>query len=154
MFESIAGLPTHPLIVHLAVVAVPVAAILTLIYAFRPTLRAKFGIVTVAINFVAAVATVLARSTGEAMLPLVNLSEENPGPVSTHAAYANYMLIAVGLMFIASAVLLWRDRRQAETPGSIGTIAIIVMAIAAIASLVFVFLTGHEGAVLVWEKTQ
>ncbi|WP_156963324.1 MULTISPECIES: hypothetical protein [Corynebacterium] len=52
MLETIAGIPAHALLVHAAV-------------AFLPTTAS----------------TVCARSSGEAMLPLLGLSEENPGEV-------------------------------------------------------------------------
>ncbi|MEZ5096403.1 MAG: DUF2231 domain-containing protein [Nocardioides sp.] len=36
MFDTIGGLPIHPLVVHAAVVLGPLAALLLLGYAFRP----------------------------------------------------------------------------------------------------------------------
>lgn len=63
----IASLPFHPLIVHLAVVAVPVAVLLSLALSIRPTFYPKIGKLTVGVVTVASAAIVLAKVTGESL---------------------------------------------------------------------------------------
>jgi len=43
---QIAGLPLHPLLVHLVVVLLPLAALATLLHAIWPAARRRLGVVT------------------------------------------------------------------------------------------------------------
>lgn len=71
VFASIAGLPAHPLLVHLSVVAAPVGAVLLLLWATVPRWRARLGTVTVGVSAVAFAASLLAKSTGGCCPPWV-----------------------------------------------------------------------------------
>ncbi|ARB88404.1 hypothetical protein [Corynebacterium diphtheriae] len=126
----IASLPFHPLIVHLAVVAVPVAALLSLALSIRPTLYPKIGKLTVGVVTVASAAIVLAKVTGESLMATLGLSEAQPGPVSTHTELADASVIACGILFLTAVGSL----RFANTL----TLRIIM--------------AGHEGAALVWQR--
>lgn len=161
MLNTVSGLPLHPLLVHLAVVAVPVAAVLALIFAASRRLRARVATVTISLSIVAVLSTVLARSAGEAMLPGLGYNEANPGPVADHAELANYLLVAVLVMFIGTAIgyisenarLMSMMKNQSLKSLAIKArpIGLILAIIGAVASLVFVIMTGHEGAVLTWK---
>lgn len=156
MFAEFAGLPTHPLIVHSAVVLIPVAAILLLVVSFNTALRQKLGAFPPVLSLVALIATILTRSTGEAMLELFGLSEENPGPITDHATYANYLAIAMIVMVVGHALWWATDSKsfaaRLESQSSwLKPVAIALSVIGAVAALVFVVLTGHEGAALTWQ---
>lgn len=90
----IAGVPGHPLFIHAAVVFAPVAAFATIWWAVRPErkkLRKKLLQAAAVINFLSAVFSWLARSSGEALLKMQGLSEADPGALAKHAEYANYL---------------------------------------------------------------
>ncbi|WJY63874.1 hypothetical protein CATRI_09010 [Corynebacterium atrinae] len=146
---SVAGIPAHPLIVHLTVVAVPVAALLLLVWAVAPRLRGRLATLTVVVAAVGAAATLGAKFTGEALLEAQGFSEHNPGPVADHAGWADFLTVAVFVMLAVAAGYWFFSRRPAT--GSVIMVAIRVLAAAvAVAALVTVIGTGHEGAALVW----
>ena len=154
VLTSIAGLPAHPLLVHLSVVAAPVGAILLLLWATVPRWRARFGAVTAGVSAVAFAASLLAKSTGEALLPAMGLSEHAPGQVGPHAQYADLLVVAVGLC-LGISVLLYAAQRWLTTDRFTRreTLLLALRALAVLAavfSLVMVALTGHAGAQLVW----
>lgn len=156
MFTEFAGLPTHPLIVHSAVVLVPVAAILLLVVSLNSSLRAKLGGFPAALSVIALIATILTRSTGEAMLELIGLSEENPGPVTDHATFANYLAIAMIVMAVGHVAWWAVDSvkfgpRLENQSSWLKPIAIALAILGAVGALIFVVLTGHEGAALTWQ---
>lgn len=154
VLETIAGLPAHPLLVHLSVVADPLGAILLLLWASVPRWRQRLATVTVAVVAVAFAASVLAKSTGEALLPAMGLSEHAAGQVTTHAQYADLLVVAVGLA-LGAAVCLYAAQRwlTVERFARRDTLLLLLRILAvltAVATLVMVALTGHAGAQLVW----
>lgn len=92
MLNTISGLPMHPLLVHLAVVAVPVAAVLAIIFAASRRLRAQVATVSFSLSIVAVVSTVLALAlTG---FVSAKLSE-------THSGRAAIRLVIGGALGLA-----------------------------------------------------
>jgi predicted heme/steroid binding protein len=140
---DIGGLPIHPLVVHAAVVTIPLAAVALLLgvilYRRSPRL---FG-VAVIITWVAAGAAILASQSGEALAGEIGIT-------STHQQWGELM----GQLTIATAVvatLTWFIRRRGwQLLSLIGTLATFV---AAPALLVVVFLAGHSGAQATWGAT-
>lgn len=164
MFETIAGLPAHPLFVHVAVVAVPIAAIVAMSAAFRYRgLNTQLNGWAAIISVLALGGVFIARSSGEAFLPSLGLSEENPGIVQTHANYATYSLIVTAILTVLS-ILMWFLARRGTTPSEHAAVHSdtaapagvmiglrFLLFVAAVAALVLVIMTGHEGATLVWK---
>ena len=64
MFDTLGGLPAHPLFVHLPVALVPLAAIGAVCMAVRPQWRQRFGVPVAIIAGVGFIGTLLAASTG------------------------------------------------------------------------------------------
>lgn len=152
MFESIAGIPAHPLFVHAAVAFLPAAAILAIITAVsRNNGIRKLRTATAVTAIIAAISTVVARSSGEAMLPLLGLSEEHPGEVSQHAQYSTFTLVAALALAGLTVILWWVTRSKDLAYGGVLTLLRVGLIIAAIAAIVTVVLTGHAGAELVWK---
>ncbi|HEC09025.1 MAG TPA: hypothetical protein ENI86_05575 [Acidimicrobiales bacterium] len=64
--NNIWGLPSHPLLVHLAVVLLPMAVIGAAVLVFIPRLRSQsWGLVILGLTFVAVVSVGLAQGSGE-----------------------------------------------------------------------------------------
>lgn len=143
----IAGIPAHPLFVHLAVVAVPVGALLTLALIFKPKnepLRwVNLGVVAVAV-----VALILSRWTGEGLLVAQGLSEANPGKLGPHMFYANLMTGAV----LAQAAVIAVEKFLRLKEHTLAKPALWVAGLVAIAVIVTTVLTGHAGAAAVWSN--
>ncbi|MDY5786288.1 DUF2231 domain-containing protein [Corynebacterium sp.] len=149
MFMSIAGIPAHPLVIHLAAVAAPLAAALAIAWALQPGRFTRSWRITALITSVVTAASMLAaRSTGESLLAPMGLSESNLGEVAQHAAYANAATAAVVVLLGAVALFFIHStgRFSIPAPGAIRGL----MVVAAIATIISVVLVGHAGAQLAW----
>lgn len=101
------------------------------------------------INFLSAVFIWLARSSGEALLKMQGLSEEDPGALAKHTEYANYLTASVIVLFGAVVGFFLVDR-FASLPTWLANVLRVIAVLAAVAVVVAVVMTGHEGAVQVW----
>lgn len=139
------GLPLHPLIVHLAVVLLPLSALGAIAIAVRPAWSKRFGVLVVAGAAAGAVAAVISKNSGEDLAQQVGVTSE-------HLDYGNLMpLIAGG--FLALVTVFWLFDRG--VPGNRGRplwlkMLAAVVALAAIVVIGWTALTGHSGAEAVW----
>ena len=134
---SIAGLPLHPLVVHAAVVFTPLAALAALAYVFLGRYRDLLRwptLVLAGVNFFDS--DHFANFSGEAL-----------DKIETHENYANtlrWIASAFGIVTVA-ATYFYHDRT-----GTVRTVLGALIAISAVATLVWVALTGDAGARAVW----
>ncbi len=151
MPSTVFGLPTHALVVHAAVVLIPLAALAVVLHALWPAARARLGIVTPLLAGVALVLTPVAIESGEDLQRLVGRS----ALVRQHAELADGLLPWVTGLFVV-AVALWllgRARRRATGAASARWVplAVAVVAVAVAAGVTQqVIRTGHAGAKAVW----
>ncbi len=151
--ESFAGLPLHPLIVHLVVVAVPVAALVGIAVALWPAARTALGWFPAALALLALVAVPVASTSGESLYR--SLGE--PEFVARHADLGDSLILAVGPLFGALALLWLLDRPRVTARFDDDPrlrwlrrgVALAVIA-AAVASVILTIATGHSGARAVW----
>lgn len=146
VFDSIAGLPVHPLVVHFAVVLLPLSALALVLLVAVPKWADRYGWVTLAGLVAGTGAAFVAKQSGEALAERVG----NPG---IHESWGDQLpLLAVGLLILASAwFLLHRRNSKAGHPRSTATTVVGVLA--AILALVVTAVTvvvGHTGAQAAW----
>ena len=144
---SFLGLPLHPLVVHLVVVALPVGALATVASVVSPAVRSRFGLLSLATLTVGALAAIAAKFSGEALAETVTRPE-------SHERFGNITLMA-GLVTAALAWLWWwlERRREQAPPGTSGFAAMAVGGLVATAALAVTGLaaaTGHSGAQAPW----
>lgn len=146
---DIIGLPLHPLIVHAAVVLVPIAALAALLMVAMPRLRATYGALTVAVAVAAAISAVAARFTGEWFLDGLGL--RGSARVLTHTTWGVWTPWPALLLAIVMPVFLWAaaHRDHPRAPAAFAVSAALTV-IAAVASLGLIAVTGHSGAAAVW----
>ena len=145
-FDLVAGLPMHPLVVHVAVVILPLSALALIALVLVPRLRRPLGWLTLAGLAVGAVAAFVAKESGEALAERVGLPTE-------HADYGNVLpLLAVVLLLVAAAWFLLQRRDAAREGGqSVGTtITGIVAIVLALATTGLTVVVGHTGATAAW----
>lgn len=144
LWDEVTGLPGHPLVVHAAVVLVPVVAVLVGIAAVRPSLRPNLRRIVPPLLGLAAVVTVLAKRTGDSLSAAVGLP-------ATHAEWGNNLVpLAIGLAVVGTLVLhLGRDR--APLLRRIDGVLSGVVALAAVAAVAMTAVVGHSGAEAVWD---
>ncbi|HHU37769.1 MAG TPA: cytochrome b5 domain-containing protein [Propionibacterium sp.] len=143
------GLPLHPLVVHLVVVALPVGALATVAAVVSPAVRERFGVLAIGTLTLGALGAIAAKFSGEALAETVLRPE-------SHERFGNATLI-VGLATAALAWLWWwlERRREQAPPGTSGFGAMAtggLLATAALAVTVLAVLTGHSGAQATWSS--
>jgi uncharacterized membrane protein len=143
---DIFGLPLHPLVVHAAVVLIPLASLGALIVVVSARARERFGWLTVAFAAAAAGAAIAARLSGEALA--ASLGGGITSLIATHRQWGELApWPAVALAITLPAGLLIRSRSK---PAWVAAAALSVLA--AVAALVLVALTGEAGARAVWGR--
>src|SRR3954469_25224130 len=65
--DKIAGLPLHPLVVHLVVILVPLAAVGVVLTCWRPGWRESYLLPLTALAIVGAIAALVTTNSGEAL---------------------------------------------------------------------------------------
>lgn len=156
--DTINGLPAHPLFVHLAVVAIPTAALLGILSVLWPAARERLGIITPIVAVVAMVITPLTTSAGEA---LEKTSGTNPS-LAEHVELGDQMIGWVAALFVA-VVLFWAlhfapiiDRVGDRLTPTVRRIASLVLGLAVvvvgIGAIVMTILVGDYGAQSVWQR--
>jgi hypothetical protein len=119
--DLIFGLPVHPLVVHGAVILVPLVALSALAMSYWPSFSRKYG---------------------APVLILAVVAHENFGEIAPFT-----FLPLLVLLFIR-----WRMDKSGATVGSpkVRRLVSVLLALAAILALVYIYLTGHSGAESVW----
>jgi hypothetical protein len=146
------GIPLHPLVVHAAVVLVPLVALGTLIVAFWPTALRRFGWVLTVLSAGGLIGAILARESGEELFE--SMGEEASSTLDRHMTLGNWVFVPTLVMTVALlAMMLLTWRRQADArPGWLYWASAVVATLAAVASLVLVIMVGHSGATAVWTE--
>ena len=142
MFDTILGLPAHPLIVHAPVVLLPLTGLGILALVFRPAWRQRFATALLGLLALGSLASGAAVLSGKALASHVGLpsSHQSLGTATMIAAFA---LLAIG------GPWLWLVRR--DTPvQALGKPLGIGAAALAVTVLVLTMLTGHSGATAAW----
>ena len=148
-FDQIDGIPLHPLVVHAAVVFIPLASLGVVAMAIWPRFSRQYGWIVAAVSVAAAGASWAARLTGE------KLASQIGSPGFNHDQLGRIMpFFATALAIVV--VALWLIDRSAPGPGSaprgggLRTAVAVVAVIVALASLVWVIRVGHSGSKSVW----
>lgn len=151
--RTIFGLPAHPLLVHLAVVLVPVTAIAVVVAVIRPVWRRRYHLPLFVMSVVGLLSIFVARNTGEQMYIWMN---RDP-PVAHHRNLANGALVFMLLFTAATGAMAFVERRAiASSGGSHRTATTVTSALAVVTAIlvtIWVVRTGHEGARLTWKIT-
>ena len=140
MFDTITGLPLHPLVIHGVVVGVPLLAVLTVLVAVRKDLRERFAWWVAGANFLLFLLTLVAKQSGEA------LQQAKGGQLAIeHGQLGSILPWFVLVLTAASAAVAGTSRNRA-----LGPIAVVVSIIAAVAAVYWTVRTGDAGARSVW----
>lgn len=151
LFDTIAGLPVHPLVVHAAVVLMPLSVIgLLLVVLFRG-LRHRYASLVTLGTVVGAIALFVAEQSGESLLKRTSVSHEH----TEMGELAAKVGLGVAALTVLWYVLQRMSRRRAavdgvEHQGVATTIVGALAALAGIGSVVAIVLAGHSGAQSAW----
>lgn len=148
LFDTIGGLPLHPLVVHAVVMLLPISAVALIIIFFVPRWRKQYGWLTLIAMAAGAGAAVVAKESGEALAARVGLPEQ-------HQQLANILVPVALVTFVVSAVWFWLQRRAdaAQTRSIAARVAGVVAMVLSVAVIVLTVLVGHSGATAAWAGT-
>lgn len=152
--ESLFGLPAHPLVVHAAVVLLPIAAVGTLVVAAAPRARRHYAPLVLAASLVATVAVGLAQSSGEALEDHVR----ETALVEAHTSQGESVLPWAAGVTVVAAVVTAAPHLSRRFPGLRPPVATAVLVVAALVAGIGAVWTvvdvGHSGAKATWSDVQ
>lgn len=158
--KTIFGLPAHILIVHAAVVLVPLAAIAVILISCVPRWRSSHALLGALFSASAVTAVSLASQTGESLEESVKRTDL----VRRHIQQSESVLpFTIGLVVIAGVWLLigiaeWKQfdiYRMIKMSRPVITKLLVVGAIFfGVTSTYFVIQVGHSGARATWNTVQ
>lgn len=153
MFDTVLGLPLHPLVDHAVVVLLPLAVLGALAVAAVPRWNQRYGGFVLAAAVVGTGSAFVAKESGEALASRVGLPVE-------HYDVAHW-LPYVALVFLVILALLWWIDRPAPGSGDwrpgrrprrtgAGKALAVITAVAALVVLGWTYRAGETGARAVW----
>jgi uncharacterized membrane protein len=155
VFDQIGGLPVHVLVLHAAVVLIPLLALGAIVYAVVPRWRSRIGWAVLLLAIVAPVCAFVTRESGLKFYNRVvgrGVSAKGRELLDQHMHFGTrtmWFAIALGVVTLVMVVAtLRRPRTSLPRVADIG-LGVIMVALAAI-SWYYVFRSGDSGAHVVW----
>lgn len=149
MPETVGGIPLHPLVVHVVVVLLPLAALGVVAIALVPKWRTRYGILVVAAAAVTLGLVPIATSTGEQLQQTVPATSQ----LADHVELGGGVIFWAVPLLVLSMVLWWFGRRAqagSPVPRWLNILVTVAAVIVSLGSLVVIVLVGHSGARAVW----
>ncbi|WP_061295346.1 DUF2231 domain-containing protein [Herbidospora cretacea] len=147
MFDSVFGLPFHPLVVHAAVVFTPLLAAVAVAYAVLPRFRPRLDWALVLLALASPVSVFVAKESGEA-LKESRYAGQTPPPIAEHESFANPLLLTSLALAIVGLALVWAVNRS-QNKVLAGVLSVLAV-VGAVAVTFYVVRAGHTGATAVW----
>lgn len=167
--DKLAGLPLHVLIVHFAVVLVPLAAIGLIATGWKAEWRKKYALAVALLAIAGAAAAFVAAQSGESLQHTITQSAAASGQPVVRAGGESELLgdhpeqgdnaEISAIIFAAGASAFfglqqWGDRIQVLGPQLTRwrpAAAYAAASTLAVIALVMMIVAGHSGATLVWK---
>jgi len=151
LLDTVAGLPVHPLVVHVVVVLLPLSALGLIAIIAVPRWRSAFGWLTMGGLTAGSLAALAAASSGEALA-------ERVGEPERHAELGETLEIVALALLAAAWIWFLLERRSSRgggprrvVGGGLQIVATLVAVALAIGTLGLTVAVGHSGAQAVWE---
>jgi uncharacterized membrane protein len=154
--DKIIGLPAHPLVVHAAVVLVPLAVIAFAVLCWKTEWRKSYLLPVTLLSIAGGVAALLAKQSGEPLQHSIRTAARaagQTGALGDHPEQGDTAFVWAFLFMCAVvaywAVLRWGSRWSVPSwAPKAGYYAVLVPGAIA---LVTMMIAGHSGAALVWK---
>jgi len=145
VFDLIASLPLHPLIVHVVVIVLPLAALAIVALIFVPKIRSHYLIPTLVALLVGAGAAFVAKQSGEQL-------QNRVGSPGEHAELGENVVPVALALFVASVVWGFAPRIFRTWPKFLTRLLELGIIVLAGAAIVLTVLAGHSGASASWKN--
>lgn len=170
-FDTVSGLPVHILVVHAAVVLIPLMTLVTIAFTVRPRWRPALGWAVLG-NLVALGAAYVAKESGYRLQ--ARLSGAGGEPVAADHAELGELLPYFAFAALVAAVAAWAlvgrtpsgpkaseenaaggggAPRAARPAGPAVVLAVVLVVVAGGAAAVWTVRVGDSGARSAWEET-
>ena len=156
MFDTIAGLPIHPLVVHAAVVLGPLAALLLVVYVVKSDWRHGLRWPTALTGIGAGLSAAVAASSGESLQYRVDqvATSAQRSLVEEHAeagdmAAASLYVLAIAIVLVVFFLL--KPRPTKPIGRGLAALGIVVTIVAVGFSTFAIVNAGHTGASASWD---
>jgi hypothetical protein len=153
--DKLFNLAAHPLLVHAPIVLIPLLFLISIAVVARPKWHVHMRWLAAAL-FVAAVATLLAKGSGEALEHRIGTKIADQEGLHRHADLAEMTAILVLLQFLSAAgvaIVSWLVSR-AKAAGILGIIrklGFVSLILFGALATIWMVRTGHEGARITWQ---
>ena len=154
--DEISGLPLHALVVHVAVILVPLAAVGLVATGWRPEWRKTYLLPIGLIAITGALAAILASSSGEALQDSVREAARASGTRVSFGEHPEQGDFARNMAMLFAAAVAgfwvvenWGARLRVPAWGS--NASYLVSSAIAVLAVISVIIAGHSGATLVWK---
>jgi glycine/D-amino acid oxidase-like deaminating enzyme len=168
--DTLFGLPAHPLLVHIPIVLLPLAAIGVVVMLIRPAWHRRYRWVVLGMGIAGALGATLAAQAGEELENRIVAVEGREAAASWehHANLGetarNFALLFMFVLIVFVFVPWWLERRASRSASLIEsaaaanrnmrvlTIAVSALVVlAAVGTVVTIVQAGHTGSESVWE---
>lgn len=139
--EQVNGIPLHPLVVHAAVVLIPLAGILALLMVIAPRFSTRFGPLVAVLAWGGAGAAAVAKHSGAILRADVDVPRLHVESGELMPYFALTQAVLVTLLWLA-------DRRRGR--GVLGVLVALLTVVAVLAAGYWTYRTGDAGAGSVW----
>jgi len=162
MFDKIGDLPLHPLVLHAAVIGIPLAVLLAFLFAFPKTRNwARWPLAIVVVG--ATAVTFVARQSGLALEAALGIKGGNPvgALIAKHYQLGNqllYIMIVFSVVALVNVFVVSRGTQGTTADGASQSAILrvglpILLLVVAVVALVWVVRVGDLGARAVWNPT-
>ncbi len=158
MLDQIQGLPTHPLVVHLPVVLIPLTLLLAILAVSWPRARRVLSLIVL----IGAAASMLGAQIAVMSGGWLEENVRETAVVEQHAELGDQTRALAILMFLAAVGFVareWSDRlpggerlRRLTAHRGVAVAMSVVLLATAVLTTVWVVRTGHMGAKAAWSE--
>lgn len=164
--DKISGLPAHPLLVHVPIVLLPLAAIGAILMMVKPQWYERFRWPVLILGAIGTLGAILGASSGEELEDMIRAREgaEGVAGIESHAEageFARNIAILFLVLLAAYVVIPWVRSRRAgarsthapnDGPSWLRPLLMALVAICAVVVVIAVIRAGHSGADQVWSE--
>jgi hypothetical protein len=164
MFDTIAGLPVHILVIHVVVVLGPIAALMAIAYAVRPAWRARLRMPLSVLAVLTGLAGLVAGESGETLERRVKAADGSDAAamavLHAHTEAGDLAKVVCLAFMVVTLALVWTLLKPpAHTPnsgeragarGPLAAVAVGALVLMSLGTLYSVTVTGHTGAKAAW----
>jgi uncharacterized membrane protein YqjE len=154
VFDQINGLPVHVLVLHAAVVFVPLLALGAIVYAVVPRWRLRINWAVAILAVITPITCFVTKESGQKLYNRLvggGMKGKPLDDLNKHMSFGTHTfwwVLALGIVTLVMLILTWGPRRLPMIAGAAGSVVMVVLAVIA---GYYVYRTGDSGATVVWK---